>query len=303
MPNATPSPWKMFLPLGIIVLLAVLWSCYWLVASGIAKDRLAAERSDLASRGITLGCAQESWGGYPFHFEFHCSSPILADAGRVEIRSANLLLVALAYAPWQVAALIDGPTTVTASGLMPREVRHQRALAAVTIDKAWQPAWSVEMPLVEVENLARAQEIMFFTRPSATGGTDVALRVSHLVYAADGKPPVSVDEGSLQGTLTPSQSFKLDTFDLRQGQLRYWGSGAIAFDDRHRITGQIDTETNDVQSLLAVAGPQLGLSDGKLANLRTMLGLLGNEAKAPIIARDGLLYLGPFQIAELKPLY
>ena len=34
-----------------------------------------------------------------------------------------------------------------------------------------------------------------------------------------------------------------------------------------------------------------------------MLGLLGNEAKAPLIAQDGVLYLGPFKVAELQPLY
>jgi len=96
---------------------------------------------------------------------------------------------------------------------------------------------------------------------------------------------------------------KLDKFDLKQGELRYWGSGTLSLDEQHRITGQIDTETNDVQKLLSVAGPQLGLSESKLANLRTMLGLLGSDAKAPIIAKDGVLYLGPFQVAELKPVY
>ena len=52
-----------------------------------------------------------------------------------------------------------------------------------------------------------------------------------------------------------------------------------------------------------MVGPHLDLSDGQLANLRTMLGLLGNAAKAPIIAKDGVLYLGPFKVADLRPLY
>ena len=52
---------------------------------------------------------------------------------------------------------------------------------------------------------------------------------------------------------------------------------------------------------------------GEVARLRTnrlptharraMLGLLGNEAKVPVIARDGALYLGPFKVTDLPPLY
>lgn len=303
MPNSTPSPLRMFLPLAIVVVLAVLWSGYWFVASGTARDRLAAERASLAAQGITLACTDEAWGGYPFHFEFSCRSPILTVAGRTELRSADLLLVALAYAPWQVAALIDGPTTVTGAGLMPTEVMHQRALAAVTFDKAWLPSFSLEVPALSVGKLGTAGKLLLFTRPAAAGGNDVALDLTAVTYTPDGKPPVGIDSTSLRATLQEDESFRIDKVELSQGALRYWGSGTLALDAQHRLSGQIDTETNDSQALLAIAGPQLGLSDGKLANLRTVLGLLGNGTKLPIIARDGALFVGPFQVTELKPLY
>ena len=293
----------MFLPLGIVLFLAALWSGYWFFASGVARDRLAAERAQLAKEGVALACAQEGWGGYPFHFEFSCSSPVVSRTGGFELRSANLLLVALAYAPWQVAALIDGPTVLSAPGLEQTTITHERALAAVTYDKAWTPSLSAEIPAIAFGSLASASKLMLFTRPAVSGGTDVAIETSGVSYTPQGKPPVSVDGGSLQGTLQKDQSFKIDKAELRQGALRYWGSGTLALDPQHRVTGQVDTETNDIQKLLSIAGPQLGLSDGKLANLRTVLGLLGNGAKAPIIAKDGLLYLGPFQVAQLKPLY
>lgn len=303
MPNTAPSPWRMFLPLGIVLLLAVLWSGYWFVASGTTRDRLAAERSRLAEQGITLSCTQEDWGGYPFHFEFSCSSPVLTSTGQAEMRSGKLLLVALAYAPWQVAALLDGPTTVMAPGLPPTKVTHQRALASVTLDGKGQPSYSLELPAVSVPELGTAGRLALFTRPAASGGTDIALQASTVSYRPPGKPAMNIDDASLLGTLQPDQSFRLDKFEARQGQLRYWGSGTLALDAQHRLSGQIDTETNDAKALLALVAPLLGLSDNKLANLRTMLGLLGNDAKAPIIAKDGTLFLGPFQIAELKPLY
>jgi hypothetical protein len=34
-----------------------------------------------------------------------------------------------------------------------------------------------------------------------------------------------------------------------------------------------------------------------------MISLLGNEAKVPVIARDGTLYLGPFKVTDIQPLY
>lgn len=293
----------MFIPLGIVLLLAALWSAYWFVASTTAQNRLAAERSRLAAEGITLSCSDESWGGYPFHFEFGCNSPVLTHAGKAEVRSTKLLLVALAYAPWQVAALLDGPTKVMASGLPPTEVTHQRALASITLDGKGQPSYSAELPAVAVTGLGTAGKLTLFTRPAASGGTDIALQGSALSYQPPGKPGVTVDDANILGTLQADDAFTLDKFEARQGQLRYWGSGTLALDAQHRLSGQVDTETNDAKALLAIVAPLIGLSDSKLANLRTMLGLLGNDAKAPIIAKEGALYLGPFQIAELRPFY
>ena len=213
------------------------------------------------------------------------------------------LLVALAYAPWQVVALVDGPTAMLMPTLAPIEVTHQRAVAAATFDSSWQPEFSLELPGVSARGIGKAGKLMLFTRNSTSGGTDIALEGEGVTYRPEDKPMVGIDTGSLQGTLKMDRTFAIDKFELRQGQLRYWGSGQLALDEQNRISGQIDTETNDIKALLSAAGPQLGLSDGKMANLRTMLGLLGNDAKAPIIARDGILYLGPFQITELKPLY
>lgn len=303
MPSAARHPWRMFLPLGIVLLLLLLWSGYWMLAIGQAKSRFAAERASLAARGIVVACSRENWGGYPFHFEFTCDSPVLTSAGEAEVRSGRLLLVALAYAPWQVAALIDGPTRLTTLGGVPTEISHQRALAAVTFGRDVQPSLSAEVPAVSVPGMGQAEKLMLFTRPSAAGGTEIAMQGTHVIYQPSGKPSVTIDDGNLRGTLQPERVFKLDKFELTQGALRYWGSGSVALDGQHRISGQIDTETNDSRALLAIVGPQLGLSDSKLANLRTLLGLLGNGAKAPIIAKDGALFFGPFQIANLKPLY
>ena len=294
----------MFLPLALVLLLILLWSIYWFVAAGIARDRLAAERATLAQQGWHLACTEEGWAGYPFHFEFSCRSPVLTFADKAEARSSNLLLVALAYAPSQIAVLLDGPTTISAPGLVPTKVVHERALAAITLDRLGRPAVSAEIPAAAVAGLGRADKLMVHSRPSpAAAGTDVAVIANGLVYEPPGQPVLAVDDGSLLGTVTPDQAFAIDRFDLRQGDLRTWGSGRLALDPERRPTGEVSIETNDSKALLELAAPHLGLSESKITSLRTMLGLLGNSAKAPVIAKDGALYVGPFQVAQLRPLY
>ena len=139
MPNAQPSSWRMLLPLAAVLLLALLWSIYWFLAAGYAKDRFAEERTRLEAQGVTLACQSESWGGYPFHFEFTCSSPVVKVRDRGEITSAKVLLTALAYAPNQIVALLDGPSTVTRNGDQPITANHQRAIAAITFARDRNP--------------------------------------------------------------------------------------------------------------------------------------------------------------------
>jgi hypothetical protein len=303
MPNSAPHPWRMFLPLAIVLLLALLWTTYWFVASGIARDRLEEERTRWAAKGLTLACTRETWGGYPFHFEFSCTSPVVTLADRAESRSGDLLLVALAYAPWQVAALVDGPTTFLAAGIAPLEMTHQRALAAVTFDKDWQPSFSADIPAISVPGLGQADKVILFTRPAAADGTDISLRGQNIIYRPEGNPEVTIDDASFVGTLLADNSVRIDKSELRQGQLRTWGSGVLSLDPEHRIAGEIEAETTDMRALFALLAPQLGLSESNLANFQTMLGLMGNGTKVPIIARDGALYVGPLKAADLPPLY
>jgi hypothetical protein len=293
----------MFLPLAAVLLLALLWTIYWFIAQGMVKTRFAEERAHLAAQGLTLACAEEGWGGFPFHFEFTCGSPVVILNDRGEVRSSKLLLAALAYAPWQVVALLDGPSTVTATGKAPLEITHQRAVAAVTLDRDSKPRMSAEIPALSIPGLGTAAKLMLHSRPAAGGGTDVAASVTDGNYQPEGKPPLPIAQGDLLGTLQSPSALRVENVTLQNGSVRYWGSGTVALDAAHRISGKLETETNDLDGLLKLLAPHLRMSDQQAAGLRSVLGLLGNEAKAPLIAQDGALYLGPFKIADLTPLY
>lgn len=293
----------MFLPLAAVLLLAALWTVYWFIARGIAQERFAEERSSLAAQGLTLDCTEESWGGFPFHFEFTCTSPKLILQEQAELQSGLLLLTALAYAPWQVVALLDGPSTLTARDIVPTKANHQRAIAAVTFDREWKPKLSAEIPDLSVEGWGSAAKVMVHARPADAKLADVALSIEKANYQPTGKPPLLVDKGDLLGSLSAGNVLDIEKVSMEQGRVRYWGSGTIGLDEAHRISGKIATETNDLDGLFAIIDPHLEMTDEQKAGLRTMLGLLGNEAKAPLIAQNGMLYLGPFKIADLVPLY
>lgn len=303
MMNSATRSWRMLLPLGAVMMLAVLWTAYWLIASGIAQTRFAGERAKLTAQGVTLTCSTESWGGYPFHFAFTCSSPMLALDDRAEIRSSELLLTALAYAPWQIVALLDGPSTFAGVGVPPRTADHQRAVAALTFDRDWKLNASAEIPALSIPGHGTAAQVMLHTRPSGTGGTDIALSARDVLFGPPGMPPLSISEGELLGTLSWENSLAVERLSLQQKGVRYWGSGTLGLDTANRPSGKLDTQTNDLDGLLTLLDPHLQLTEENKAGLRSMLGLLGNEAKAPLIAQDGVLYLGPFKLAELKPLY
>jgi len=303
MPNSAARSLRILLPLAAVLLLALLWTVYWFIAAGVAKTRFAEERSILAAQGVTLACAREAWGGYPFHFEFSCGSPVLRLEDRAEITSSELLLAALAYAPWQIVALLDGPTTVVARGASPMRADHQRAIAALTFDRDWRLKVSAEIPALAIQELGTTARLMLHTRPSGAGGTDIAASAKDILFQPTGTPPLAIGEGELLGTLSPDRALNIERLSLQQHAVRYWGTGTLELDTAHRPSGRLDTQTNDLNGLLDLLDPHLQLTDEQKAGLRSMLGLLGSEAKAPLIARDGVLYFGPFKLAQLKPLY
>jgi hypothetical protein len=222
---------------------------------------------------------------------------------RAEVASSELLLAALAYAPWQIVALLDGPSAFGGKGASPLTAEHQRAIAALTFDREWRLNVSAEIPALDVQELGTAARVMLHTRPSGAGGTDIAVSAKDVLFQPPGTPPLSIGEGELLGTLSLDRSLNIERLSLQQQEVRYWGTGKLALDTAHRPSGRLDTQTNDLNGLLDLLDPHLQLTDEQKAGLRSMLGLLGSEAKAPLIAREGVLYLGPFKLAELKPLY
>lgn len=295
--------WTMFLPLATVLLLAVLWSIYWVIAIGVAKDQASQIRERLAADGITLMCNQESWAGFPFRFELTCTSPVFTMADRLDVRSGNLLLVALAYNPWQVVALIDGPTSAVGKDVLPVKADHGRIIASLTFGRAGFTNFSSEFPNVKIPGLASAKTIMIHARPANGDAVEVAASVEALSIQPPGKPEISVDTGQFQGIVSPARTLDIESFSAVTKGIQLSAKGKIALDPQNRPEGTIDTETSDLQGLLGIVLPQLQISQQQQDAARAVFGLMGKEAKAPIIMKNGQLFVGPIKGLDLQPLY
>jgi hypothetical protein len=134
MPNEAVRPWKMLLPLILVLVLAMAWSIYWFVAIGWPRTRLQSEREKLAGQGVSLTCTEESWGGFPFRFEFTCSSPLLKcrtrqSAVRKSPRGRTGIQSMAGGIPhrWPDGIRVQTPLPVTA--------QHERIVASITLGK------------------------------------------------------------------------------------------------------------------------------------------------------------------------
>jgi hypothetical protein len=129
------------------------------------------------------------------------------------------------------------------------------------------------------------------------------LSASKSNYQPDGRPPLMVAAGSLLGTLRLDGVLAVSNIELQEGPTIYKGKGEVRLDTAHRIAGQLATETNDFDGLMRILEPHLEMTPDQFAGLKAMMGLLGQNSKATLIAQDGALYIGPFKVADLLPLY
>jgi hypothetical protein len=109
----------LFLPLALLVLLAVTWSVFWVVAARRADATITAWLEQEARLGRLYRCASRESGGYPFRIEVRCTEPTLelSNAQPVRVLKAQELRgVAQVYTPNLIIAEITGPLAVTEAG-------------------------------------------------------------------------------------------------------------------------------------------------------------------------------------------
>ena len=145
---------------------------------------------------MELTCARESWGGFPFRFEFQCETATLQfihDNETYNIQSTKILAIAQAYNPLHVILLVDGPTSIDRTTVI-----HERALISVTVglNQDWDA--SLEAASVNAQDLFTAGQLKLFAR-KINGRLDLAANTKELQCTQPENPPITVSSAELVG--------------------------------------------------------------------------------------------------------
>jgi hypothetical protein len=264
----------MLLGVGLLAVTA-LWSAYWLFAQDKAGDNFAALRETLQRSGTAIDCARERWSGFPFRIALTCSplsitvspasQPMTAGFSRVD-------LLAQAYDLHHVIAVAASPVNVNGLAL-----QYRKAVAS-------------------------------FVESGAAGKKSI--RIIAAAERLTGDAPFlrdhSLDALSLEGVLsTDPPLLNIDRLELQAQEIGVHGSGRLALDEQQRLAGRLKLSVDRLDLLLAEI-TRAGLLSEKETASASLLALLGSKNRRVTIELKldrGRVYLGPFKLGELPPLW
>jgi hypothetical protein len=259
---------------GLLLVLA-LWSAYWLFAVDKAGDRLAAMRETLQQSGTSIDCGKERWSGFPFRIALACTPltiTIPSAPQPMTMGFSRIDLLAQAYDLHHVVAVAASPVKIGGLAL-----QYQKAAASF-----------------DESGAAGKQSIRIIAAAEGLAGDAPVLR-SH-----------PLDAFSLEGVLsTEPPALTIDRLDLRAREISVHGSGHVALDEGGRLAGKVKLSVQRLDLLLAEIARSGLLSEKETAGV-SLLAMLGSKNRRVTIELKldrGRVYLGPFKVGELPPLW
>ena len=318
-------PWKMFLPLGLVLLLAAGWSAYWFIAMNEIQKGLAREEAKLADVGITLACAKREFGGFPFRFMFECESPALAinqPGTKVSAASGNLKVYVQAWNFRHAIALLEGPTNVAGqTSRQSQALTHGTIRASLRMPANLQGEAIVDIPDLAAEGLGKAAKIILAARMTDAATTEFSVNASALSIRKPDGGDVTVDAAAalataplalvaapdpLRRAASASEVVTLKSLSLSNGPLKVTSDGTIGLDANGFPAGVNNATASNLDMLFAELVKAGALSEKDAGNARTMSLLLNGgkveNAAMKFVAKDGGLYWGLVKLADLQPL-
>ena len=133
--------WPLFIPFGLVVLLAVAWTALWFYAAGRAETEIAAWRASERQAGRQQDCASQSIEGYPFRIEVRCGGAgfELKGTPTLQLKLPRVLAAVQVYDPKLLISEFTGPLEIAEPGRAARRHRQldsrpgQRARPAIGV--------------------------------------------------------------------------------------------------------------------------------------------------------------------------
>ena len=119
--------WPVFVPLALVVVLAIGWSGFWFLAVGAAETRIAGWREREANSGRVYNCERQTVGGFPFRIEVRCVDPSIElrrNEPPVALKASDLVVVSQIYQPTLLISELTGPMTIAEPGQSPNYIAN-----------------------------------------------------------------------------------------------------------------------------------------------------------------------------------
>lgn len=128
-------PWRMVLPLALVVVLAAGWSAFWFFAASQAETAIAGWRAREAQGGRIHSCSSQSLTGFPFRIEVRCTDPKLEfrnGEAPLALTAKDALVATQIYSPDLLIGEFTGPLGLGEPGRTPSFMANWR-LAQVSV--------------------------------------------------------------------------------------------------------------------------------------------------------------------------
>ena len=333
--------WPLFLPFGIVVLLAIAWSGLWFYAAARAEAEIAAWRAREQQAGRSQDCASQSISGYPFRIEVRCSAASFQLRGTpsLQLKLPFILAAAQIYDPKLLISEFTGPLEISEPGRPPSYVVNW-ALGQASVrglpSEVERVSLVLDAPSVRDaaanDTVFKAQRVELHGRQAAgsVAGNPVIETVLRLSGAVADKlhplaaKPIDADIAAvLHGAtdISPkpwpvrfrewqAHDGRLEVIKARvqQDDVIAVGAGTLklTFDiERIMSEGQIGATLSALDRIIPGLG---GIARANTPGLVSALGqrttLDGKPAVAfPVRFNDGTVFLGPFQVGQIAPLF
>jgi hypothetical protein len=294
--------WPLFLPLGLVIVLAALWSGAWFYVAARAQDTIEGWRAREARAGRVYACGTQTIAGFPFRIEVHCAGPgaqLPGMAPPLALAAQDLVFTWQIYQPALAIAEVSSPLTLGEIG-KPATLRGRWRLAQA----------SIRASLAGVERVSIVADDPAFARVADGGGadalaaqhielhgrraegstadnpaTDLALRLTAAVapglHPALAQPLDADVAGVLHGAvdLTPKPwpvlfrewqahggSLEISKARVQQGDVIAVGAGTLSLTPRGGLSGQMQITVVELAQVLQEFGINRIVSQGDIGS-------------------------------------
>lgn len=234
--------WPLFLPFGIVVVLAVAWCGLWFYAANRAQITIDGWRTREAQAGRVYTCADQSIAGFPFRIEVNCTSlavEIRDGTPPLALQATSLLMAAQIYDPTLLIGEFTGPIQIGEAGQRPTVVGNWR-LAATSVRGTPREPERVSIVLDEprfermvapaAETLVTAKQIQVHGRiaqGSVRADPVLELALQLVGAAAPGLNVIAAQpfDADIAGTLTGLKNFSAKPWTDRLREVQAAGGG------------------------------------------------------------------------------